>query len=123
MHDLPGYGQVSTNGYFSFGDSINDFSPEALPESGYTYFVSPFWADATIAGDVSGQVSYEVHSVRNGTEPSLLLVRVSEYINSRENESFQAEWMLVGEWRDVPPVSDPGLNIEVCIVVHCYLVY
>ncbi len=109
--------KMSTNGYFSFGSRVNDFNPSLFPtEDGYTYFVSPFWADATIEGNVSGQVSYEVHSAGNGTQPSGLLSNISVYISEAVGEAFQGDWMLVGEWKEVPPVT--GLNIEVSMHLH-----
>ncbi len=64
---------------------------------------------------MAGQVSYEVHSTRDAGGSPSRLARVSEYLREKVNESFEGDWMLIGEWRDVPPMNNPGSSTEVGI--------
>ena len=87
--------QVSSNGLFSFGRSVNFFSPVLFPNSTtYRYMVAPFWADHDPRP--SGQISYEVHN-RN-TE---LLSSVNRFIRQQTATDFNGNWLLVGEWNNV----------------------
>ena len=84
--------------------------------------MSPYWADATIEGDVEGEISYEVHSTASGSQSSRLLRQVNEYISEVEGESFKGEWMIVGQWSKVLPLREQGINFEVSCVINKHYV-
>lgn len=64
-----------------------------------TTVIGPFWADTDISDGV-GRVSYEVH-----TGSSTLLSEVNSFVSSYQRVSFGGSWMLVVEWREVPPFT------------------
>ena len=92
--------QVSTNGYFSFGQSINDYSSTPFPLE-HSFLVAPYWADIVVRGGV-GAISYEVHTTRNGQSASPLLSLVNQYVSDHQRTNFTGDWMLIAEWNQVP---------------------
>lgn len=87
--------KVSSNGLFSFGRSVEFFSPVLFPNSSsYRYIIAPFWADHDPRP--TGQISYEVHS--SNTE---LLSVVNRFIRQQAATNFEGSWMLVAEWNNV----------------------
>ena len=93
--------QVITNGFFSFGIPYTAFSPRLFPVDGW-YLAAPFWSDVDITNGV-GRIRYEVHSSTNGgVTPGTPLQDISDFISNEEDVVFEAEWMLVAEWEDVP---------------------
>ena len=97
------YTQIGTNGYFAFDDSFIVFSPflfnENTPE-----VVAPFFTDINIAsGSGLGQIYYETHT--RSTSLSFLS-QVNSVINEQAETTFNARWMLVATWYNVPPFGD-----------------
>ena len=91
------YQQISTNGYLSFGRPVDDFSPTLFPEE-HTFLVAPYWSDINIVrGGESAKIPYEVHT------SGPLLSQVNAFISEEQSVSFSGRWMLVVEWREVPP--------------------
>ena len=101
--------QVITNGYFSLDAQFVSYIPHRFPLVDQ-YLLAPFWSDVDITNGV-GTIQYEVHSRTTGGTP---LQDVSEFISNEGNVVFEAEWMLVAEWREVPqwgtPTSVVNLN-------------
>ena len=57
--------QVSTNGFFSFGEGAVYNTPQLFSSSSpFTYIVAPFWANNDISNRV-GNITYEVHTTVN----------------------------------------------------------
>ena len=76
---------------------MNDFTPTLFPEE-HSFLVAPYWSDINILrGGVSAEIPYEVHT--SGS----LLSQVNAFISEEQNVSFSGQWMLVVEWREVPP--------------------
>ena len=69
--------------------------------------IAPFWTDN---GEAVGAISYEVH---NATSGGSLLSEVSSFISQREGVEFSGRWMLLIDWREIPPLS----SHEVCVVM------
>lgn len=91
--------QVSTNGYFSFGEAAAYNNPQLFsPSSPSAYIVAPFWANNDISNRV-GNITYEVHTAE--TSPSYMML-VSSFISQQKQVKFSGNWMLVAYWNDVP---------------------
>ena len=59
-----------------------------------------------------GVVSYEVHSSTTGP-----LSAVNQLVSQREEEEFIGTWMVVAEWKEVPPFgSSAETKDKVCIM-------
>ena len=89
--------QVITNGFFSFDTPYTAYIPRLYPVDG-RYLAAPFWSDVDITNGV-GTIRYEVHSSTTGGTP---LQEISDFISNEKDVVFEAEWMLVAEWDDVP---------------------
>ena len=96
--------QVVTNGFFSFGNAITDFSPSLFPAE-HNYLVAPFWADVNIAGGNGGEILYEVHSGSNAR-----IDEVSRFVSQQFSTTFQGQWMLITEWKEVPPFGGTDVS-------------
>ena len=93
------YEQVSTEGYFSFGDTTVYSVPQHFsPSSPFTYIVAPFWSNSDVSNRV-GNISYEVHTRYH---PPDLINLVSSFITQQQQVQFNGTWMLVARWNDVP---------------------
>lgn len=90
--------QVTTNGYFTFGDQPYLTCCPTLFTASYfpTYVVAPFWTD--IDTREAGNVSYRV--ITSGTFASIV-EDVSEYVSRKMNVTFSGKWMIVAEWNSV----------------------
>lgn len=104
--------QIGTNGYFSFGTAVNDFSPSLFPAE-HNYLVAPYWADIDISS--SGQISYETYEDSgavndgdgsgfsgNSSLPTTPISLISRYISEIEGIQFSGRWMLLAKWDEVP---------------------
>ena len=90
-----------TDGFFSFDTPYTSFIPRLYPVDG-RYLAAPFWSDVDITNGV-GTIRYEVHSCADATiENGTPLQNISDFISNEEDVVFEAEWMLVAEWDDVP---------------------
>ena len=86
--------QVSTNGYFSMGQTPEVYSLENIPgPSGYSV-VAPFAAD--IDTSITGSVRY------SESFTSTEIDQVSAHISFQIGVSFYGTWMMVVEWYYVP---------------------
>ena len=91
--------QVSTNGYFSFGEEPIYNTPRNFsPSSPQMYIVAPFWANTDISNRV-GNITYEVHTEENSQNQISL---VSSFISQQQQVRFSGNWMLVAQWNSVP---------------------
>ena len=92
--------QVSTNGFFSFGEAAAVYNTPQLfsPSSPLAYIVAPFWANNDISNRV-GNITYEVHTTE--TSPSYITL-VSSFISQQQQVKFIGNWMLVAHWNGVP---------------------
>lgn len=71
-----------------------------------SYVVAPFWAITDI-GSPESQVCYQEY-IRDGSggADDMFLDQVGNFVEVREGlptGSFQAQWMLLAEWRNVHP--------------------
>lgn len=98
--------KVGTDGWISFGRTINDSSPEIFPtttaEVFWTFIVAPFWSNLdTTQG---GNVSWEIH---NATLSSDDVTRVNDFIHDEYGDmEFNGTWMIIGFWEDVTPSGE-----------------
>ena len=93
--------QVSTEGYFSVGDTLSRVYnvPQRFSSSSpFTHFIAPFWSNSDISNRV-GNVSYEVHTRYHA--PNLINL-VSSFISQQQQVQFNGTWMLVARWNNVP---------------------
>ena len=91
--------QVSTNGFFSFGEAAVYNTPQLFsPSSPPAYIVAPFWANNDISNRV-GNITYEIHTTE--TSPSYTTL-VSSFISQQQQVKFRGSWMLVAHWNGVP---------------------
>ena len=105
--------QVSTEGYFSFGEARLHSIPQRFSRtSPFTYIVAPFWSNNDISNRV-GNISYEVHTEANSPE---LINLVSSFITQQEQVQFNGSWMLVTRWNEVPQSGGSLANVS-CIIV------
>ena len=78
----------------TFGNALNDSTPEQFPLSFWSYLVAPFWVniDTMIVGDVLWELS----------DDAALLGTVDELIQQEQGDTnFNGLWMLVATWKDV----------------------
>jgi len=112
--------QVSTNGYLSFGQRINDYSSTLFPHE-HSFLVAPYWADIVVRGGV-GAISYEVHTTRNGESASLLLSLVNQFVSHHQRTNFTGDWMLIAEWNQVPAFQVNLARVSYFEMNHFYVV-
>lgn len=116
--------QVSTNGFFSFGEAVVYNTPQLFsPSSPPTYLVAPFWSNNDISNRV-GNITYEVHTVE--TSPSYTTL-VSSFISQQKQVKFRGNWMLVAHWNGVPQfggsLATVSFNCAVIILIHLSIFY
>ena len=96
--------QISTNGYFSFTQAVDDPNSSPFPNEN-NFIVAPFWTDNEAA---AGGISYEVHT--NVTAGGVLS-EASSFISAREGVEFSGRWMLLIDWREIPTFSQPLTSV------------
>lgn len=87
---------MSTNGIVSFGKPFYAWRSELFPGTHHTTLVAPFWSDIDIRGP-DGNVYYHVYDDPH----SPLVVRASREVNESV-AAFDAHWVLVVTWDNVP---------------------
>jgi len=93
--------QISTNGYFSFGQRTLLKKPFLFnTSSSVEYIVAPYWSDTSTRE--AGSVTYEIHTNATSSSSLSLLNKVSKFIRHREQNQFSGAWMLVVEWNRMP---------------------
>ena len=106
--------QVSTNGFFSFGEeAVYNTAQLFSASSPFAYLVAPFWANNDISNRV-GNITYEVHTTENS--PSNVLL-VSTFISQQQQVQFNGNWMLVAKWNSIPQFGGSLANVS----KHCLL--
>ena len=105
--------QVGTNGYFTFQE-FSDFSAFIFNGNRNLSLVAPFFTDIDISNGI-GQIKYEVHTDASSQS---ILSQVNSLINVHAQTNFNAKWMLVAMWEDVPPYGDNTIvrNLFVCVL-------
>ena len=90
--------QVSTNGYFSMGQTPEVYSLVNFPGPSSYSVVAPFAADIDTSSDTSstGVVLY------SESFSSTVMNEVSAHIRSETDVYFYGTWMMVTEWDNVP---------------------
>lgn len=93
--------QVGTDGWITFGRSLQASEPELFPSSSadifWTYIIAPFWGDLSTVD--SGIVSWEIHNTTLSPE---LLNDVDTFISVEYgDEYFNGTWMIVGFWENL----------------------
>ena len=111
------YVQVSTNGFFSFGEGAMYNTPQSFsPSSPFTYIVAPFWANNDISNRV-GNITYEVHTTE--ISPRCITL-VSSFISQQQQVRFRGNWVLVANWNSVPQfggsLTDVSSTVSLLIV-------
>ena len=88
------YYKVSTNGAITFGEALENQSPEQFPLTFWSFLIAPLWVNVnTMAG---GNVLWEIY------DSSELLAMVDMLIQQEQGDStFNGLWMLVASWEDV----------------------
>lgn len=105
--------QVGTNGWISFGRSIEGSDPELFPPTSsayvfWTYVIAPFWANqSTLDG---GIVSWEIHN--NSLSPDII-DQVNTFIKEEYGDSeFNGTWMMIFFWEDVAPLEESIVSLH-----------
>ena len=85
---------MNTNGAITFGEALENRSPEQFPLSFWSFLVAPLWVNInTTAG---GDVLWEIY------DNSELLSMVDTLIQQEQGDiNFNGLWMLVASWEDV----------------------
>ena len=112
--------QVSTNGFFSFGEGAVYNTPQLFsPSSPFNYIVAPFWANNDISNRV-GNITYEVHTTENSPR---YITLVSSFISQQQQVRFRGSWMLVASWNSVPQfggsLTDVSCHSIFTITIYC----
>lgn len=104
--------QVGTNGWISFGRSIEGYNPELFPATSsahvfWTSVITPFWANqSTLYG---GIVSWEIHN--NSLSPDII-DQVTTFIEEEYGDSeFNGTWMMICFWEDVAPLEESYVSL------------
>ena len=107
---------MGSNGYFSFEEFLG-CCPTLFPrDSDSRLLVAPFWVDTNIANDDEvGTVGYEVHNDQSGS----FLSQVSEFVSRQQRTSFDGQWMVVAEWRDVPAFGGSTSVVSILAKKSC----
>ena len=90
--------QVNTNGIISFATESLSFESDTFPLNGDKFrIVAPYWADVDLWE--GGEVFYRVSSTN-----AKLLQQASDDVTSvySDLKGFQAKWILVATWYNVP---------------------
>ena len=111
--------QVSTNGYFSFGEEPIYNTPQRFsPSSPQMYIVAPFWSNTDISNRV-WNITYEVHTEGNSQNQ---ISSVSSFISQQQQVRFSGNWMLVAQWNSVPQFRGSLANVSP-LTVYLYVFY
>ena len=101
--------QVSTNGFFSFGEAAVYSTPQRFSSSSPpAYIVAPFWANNDISNRI-GNITYEVHTTE--ASPSYITL-VSSFISQQQQVKFMGDWMLVAHWNSVPQFGGSLIDVS-----------
>ena len=89
--------------------------------------VAPYWTDIDNQYSNVSSVSYEVHVANSSeSEPAVsLLDEVSAFVSEWLQAEFEAEWMLLAEWSQVPQwkglLSQVCHNSGICTMLHVHV--
>ena len=107
--------QISDNGLVRFGVSkYSSYGPQKFPTD--VPIVAPFWDDSV--GDLK-------YNILTSTTGSNVTQKVNEFLYSKLKLSFIADWILVVQWLNGCPWSNPHCNeINVSLNIFCaYHIY
>ncbi|XP_051769722.1 pancreatic secretory granule membrane major glycoprotein GP2-like isoform X1 [Ctenopharyngodon idella] len=89
---------VNNNGHLTFNQSSSQFVPYSFPANGSQDIIAGLWTD--LDNHARGVVSY--HQYTNGS----VLARATQDINNHfPNLTFNASWVFVATWDEVPYFS------------------
>ena len=105
--------QISTNGYFSVGNSSHYNSLPPIPLSHTLKIIAPFALDYNTS-NTSGSVKYTVLDDKDRIK------NVSEFIREKSgNKKFYGEWAIVAEWYEVR--RQGSTTVSLSEKTHCTL--
>ena len=108
---------MGTNGYFTF-EEFTGYSPFLFDETSTLSLVAPFFADTDVSIGI-GRIIYAVH---DDLIPESILHSVNSVINEHMLTDFNAEWILVAEWDNVPQFgsSNDTVSSQYQLSYQCY---
>ncbi|KAM5132226.1 uncharacterized protein ACMZJ9_019034 [Mantella aurantiaca] len=110
---------MDNNGILSFNESITARQPQGLPLSCGAPFLAVFWSD--IDNSLGGDIYY-----RHTCDPELLALADSEINTYFQLYKFNAQWMFIATWDQVPyygSTSDKVNTFQVVLITDGILTF
>ncbi|XP_055859533.1 uncharacterized protein LOC106054924 [Biomphalaria glabrata] len=111
---------ISINGLISFGYDNSSFSPKHLPVNKYSKLLAVYWSDLDLLkGDTIAEIYYQLYSKNAAKNKDILdKANLDVMTNSNELTSYDATYVLVVTWVEVPAhlSNDERVSFQ-CVII------
>uniref|UniRef100_A0A2C9K9Q8 Mucin-like protein n=1 Tax=Biomphalaria glabrata TaxID=6526 RepID=A0A2C9K9Q8_BIOGL len=111
---------ISINGLISFGHDNSSFSPKHLPVNKYSKLLAVYWSDLDLLkGDTIAEIYYQLYSKNAAKNKDIFdKANLDVVTNSNELTSYDATYVLVVTWVEVPAhlSNDERVSFQ-CVII------